>query len=436
MTIMDYNRKIKIFRGGKGPYHEPIWEDVSIPHANFGWVPFTVQQQGTLFRPAPTWTLASMIDQTGGARFVKKGGSDANSGTSWAAAWKKINYAIANAPDNGVIYVDSGIYGWTDGGTASIAWGKNLSLIGVGDVIIDAYIEPTWAKTDGKTYTYQTAWVFGPTLAVFDYSTPDGDGAPLSYAQKASVDDVESEAGSFYWNSNVLYVRPLASGAPSASVRPQYGGNAACRFTADDRKAYLENLNLYASPILIENNSAAGGSAVYLKDCQIMYSNSLVSLRGVDAILQNCKIAHNRAASDAIFGDVKNSVVCRVIEIDCHVWDIGVNNGDDSWNATTNHGAGKNVILNGEYHHTWGPPIGFINDGEAWLLGTYAHNSLAETKDWAKTNFLIEEVLAYLDSCKGSDSKYDFAFGASHNVYARNFDGTANITGGGTLQAY
>ena len=40
------------------------WADVSIPHANFSWIPFTVQKNGRAFRPSPSSTAGGSVTIT------------------------------------------------------------------------------------------------------------------------------------------------------------------------------------------------------------------------------------------------------------------------------------------------------------------------------------------------------------------------------------
>ena len=90
-----------------------------------------------------------------------------------------------------------------------------------------------------------------------------------------------------------------------------------------------------------------------------------------------------------------------------------------------NHGeAGRTVIINGEFHHTYGPPVGLITDGQCWLLGVYSHHNLASSN---QSNYLLDQTVAYLDCCDSSDSPIDIA--AASTVYVRDFDGDASNTG-------
>lgn len=411
--------------GGKGASE---WIDVETPP---GWtwsLPFIIEQKGTTFRPNTSWTVSSMVTQTGGDRYVGKGGDNGNDGLTYATRWLTVSKAIADAPANGRVYISAGKYGWSDGGPNNTAWGKNLSLIASeAGVYFDATANPgSWSLTSGKTYTYQGGILFDP-LYVFDYGTLAADGSPTSYTRQASVDDVEANAGSFYYASNVVYVRPLEAGSPDADVRVQYSGSGLVNFTADNRKVYLQGitaccLKSYAA------KSSSGGSLVAMEDCKIFYPNNgvAINLAGVDGIFRDCIYARNNYAADLLYASG-----CNVIEIDCQGYNTGIA-PDTSYNATTNHTAGKNVIIGGEYYDCRGPNVGFINDGECWLLGVNSHDSVGVSE--FNANYQLNEAIAYLDTCSGSDSTYDFNIAA--DVYVRDFDGAASKTGTGTVQSY
>jgi len=410
------------------------WADVSIPHANFSWIPFTVQKNGRAFRPAPTFELSSLIDQTGGDRYVGKGGNDSADGLTYATRWLTIGKAYTSTPANGRVLVYAGKYAWfTEIGGNWVT--KNLSLIGMeAGVYLDGYFsQGAWSLTSGKTFTYQTAWSgIGNPSYVVDYGTLLSDGAPTSYVLKTSVDEVEAQAGTYYYASNVLYVRPLEAGSPDSDVRQFYAGGKLVSIAADNRKAYIENITTCGLSSLINNASATGGTAAYFKDCKIFYPNlQAFVFNGADGVFQNCTIAYDTNGRDLIGGFAANTVTCKIIEIDCTAHDIGNGVGTQSWNCTTNHNAGKNLIINGEYYNSYGHPIGFINEGEAWMLGTYAHTSLS-TEAANNANYQLDLSLCYMDCCQGDGSTKGFT-PSDTTIYGRSFVGDLTSTAGGSV---
>jgi hypothetical protein len=416
---------------------------VPIPSANFSWVPFAVHKIGGVFQPAPGWALSSMIDQSGGDRYVGKGGNDTTgNGLTYATRWLTISKGLTDTPANGRVLVYAGKYGWSDGAPTASWPARNISLVGMeAGVYLDSYYTSSWSLTTDQTYTYQTAFAVGAPSFVFDYGTLLSDGAPTAYTLMTSIATVEAAAGSYWWSSDVLYVRPLEAGTPDADVRPSYAGGRCVTFGAgaDNQKAYVENITCCGLSNLMGNASAAGGSASYFKTCKFFYPNVGIAFefKGTDGILQDCHVAYKAAAVDLISGTALNTVICRIIEINCTVHDVGIATGTQSWNCTTNHGAGKNLIINGDYSRSYGRPIGFINDGECWMLGTYSHHSLAtDGPGGSNANYQLDESLCYMDNCKGDNSTYGFT--NAHAIYARNFVGDITDSGGGnaTLTPY
>lgn len=420
---LNMNGQIQFWRGGGGG---DVWVDVPVPDAAFNFVPFTIQQKvGTrTFRPKPGWDIKDHVDMTGGDRYVKKGGDNGAAGTSWATAWATIRYALQNAPDNGVIYVDSGIYGWADGGPQNYAWPGNRSLIGAAnDVIIDSYVTPSWSKTGGQTNVYQTAWAYGTAGGVLDYSVIGLDGFPQSYIKKTSVGDVDSNEGSWYWASNVLYVHAVGHGSPSSSVRPQRREGYACNIAADNRKGYLENLRIYSTRIAAANASATGGTEMYVKDCILMakgcdftYMAAHVGNVGANVILQDCEILGGVDAYRGIEYGVANGVTGYLALIDCHIHDIG-----DPAVAITSYcfrslANTKLLVVGGEYDHVLNTTMYIHSSTYAWILGANVHHG--------NVNFNIYSTACYLDNVTGTDyTTQQFVMISAVAVYLRNFVG-------------
>lgn len=434
MGIINLNGQIQFWRGGGEE-----WVDVPVPDAAFNFVPFTIQHKvGTrTFRPKPGWDIKSHVDMTGGNRYVKKGGDNGAAGTSWETAWETIRHALQYAPDKGVIYVDSGIYGWDDGGPQDYAWPRNLSLIGVGNVIIDSYKTPSWSKTGGQTNVYETAWAYGSAAGVLDYSVIEADGFPQAYTKQTSVGDVDSNEGSWYWASNVLYVHAVGHGSPSSSVRPQRREGYAGRIEADNRKGYLENLRIYSTRIAAGNASATGGTEMYVKDCILMAKGcdftsgaSHVGNGGASVILQGCEILGGvTEVNRGIEYFVLNGVTGYLALIDCHIHDIGdpdVATQSLCFRSIQNT---KLLVVGGEYDHVLDATMYMYTGTYAWILGANVHHG--------KYNFWVYSTACYLDNVTGTDyTTQQFNMPAAVAIYLRNFVGGFKGGDGNKMTGY
>ncbi len=404
-------------------YRTSEWKKVP-PPSGWTWdLPFDIQKRGRKFRPDPTWDISAQVSRTGGNYYVSKTGNDTTgNGLSWETSWKtlvKASTALTNI-DNACLYVGAGRYGWNEAGT-SFNLTRNKSIIGVGQVVIDNALPLTWTLTSGRQYTYEATYA-GPAGAVVDWNHLNDDGTPIRYDQKTTINDVEATAGSYMTTSNspwVTYVHTLDNNTPNSDVRPVFAGTWTMGTNATN--IYLENLIFIQQRLVI--NASLGTSTLYMKNCRVLYS--YISFTGNTAYFRDC-LYRGYITSDSAQMDLVGGSGHKLVEIDCEGSYAGGINYFGS-NATTNHTNGQNVIINGEYHHTYGPPIGFILNGKCWLLGTYSHDNLATSQNYY--SFQLEESVVYLDCCRSSGSVRDIGNSNANPVYVRNFIGSSTNNG-------
>jgi len=432
---------LNLFNKGYTDKQSSSWETLSPPD---GWnweLPFDVQKNGTSYRVDPSWDISSIVPRTGGTYYVRNdgGGNDSNNGLSWDTAWATITKAYSTAPTNSVVYIKEGIYGWSDGGAQNYTQTqKNLSLIGVGTVYNDAYL-------DYGTYSLITGSVYGVSTAqspnyVFDYSVfdPDGYRTPYSYDKKTNLGDVVSTPGSFWKDAGggIFYIHTLDGSHPETDtkiVRPQYSGSTFIKIQTDNTNFYVENIISLQSYISLLNGTVTGSTSLYMKDCTIAYKDNqnLVNIAGANAFFQDCKFLYG--ASDGIYGDIRNTLPSKWVEINSIGAYFGIGSGTDSWNATTNHGSGNNFHIGCEYYNCKGPNLGHINNNQVWIVDTYSHDSVA-TAPTSQNNWLLNNTFQYLESCRSAGSSYDFSI--QNNVYIRNYSGSKTKTGAGSIVEY
>ncbi|MCZ7554601.1 MAG: hypothetical protein M5U05_18820 [Anaerolineales bacterium] len=359
----------------------------------------------------------------------KSGNDTTGDGLTWETAWKTVTkaYTALGSTPNVCIFIGEGIWGWNDG-WSNATQSVTRSFVGVGNVEIDTYyIVNPYSLTTGKMYTYESTGLVGPISSVLDYGHRDSDGIPSLYATKTTIDDVEATAGSFYYDTvaKILYVHTLNESAPDANVRSQYMGSNFLSTNVSGVQLYAENFKVYRTPTSISSS----GGITYLNNVHLGYIGMSFT-NNTTAILRDCSWRSSLKMGVATQEDLLYGSAAKIIEIDCE----GSYSGGSTYigsNATTNHDAGENVIINGEYHHTYGPPIGFIGNGKCWLLGTYSHDNLATSANYY--SYQLDEAVAYLDCCRSSGSVKDIG-PMSEIVHVRDFIGGA--TSDASLVAY
>ncbi|MFZ3301328.1 MAG: hypothetical protein WA152_01285, partial [Microgenomates group bacterium] len=88
-----------------------------------------------------------------------------------------------------------------------------------------------------------------------------------------------------------------------------------------------------------------------------------------ECILKNCTISNGGDGNNM---DVRNTVISRVIEIDC---DMSNASNASSDQASTGHNACEIVRINGNYHDVSGQVIADVSGCKTWCLGTLLSNS-------------------------------------------------------------
>ncbi len=360
------------------------------------------------------WKIENQVPRSGGTFYVSKSGNDTTGdGLSWDTAWLTPNKAFNTVPDYAAVYVGEGRYGW--GESPNLA-NKNISMIGVGRVVFDAALPYEWSLVPGKTHTYTSSYG-GPSGIVVDWGTLDADDMPLVYEAKSSINEVEATPGSFYCLGAApftIYVHPLDAGAPDADVRGLYNATRLVIDANQNKNLYVENVEFFGAVTYADGPTTG---CVYLKDCVFFYTG--LSFTSHPAILQGCFYRGFLSEDDAQRDLLYATSGSKIIEIDCggHTSGGSAYNGS---NVSTNHGGGENVIIGGHYHDTYGPPIGYINDGKCWLLGVHSYNNLALAANFY--SFELEEAVAYLDSCISEGSVKDIGPNGE-TVHVRNFQG-------------
>lgn len=424
----------KPFSIGFGTLGGGAWLNVSVPDAAFSFVPFTIQQNGRVFRPAPSFNLRTYANITVPQTYYVDvtSGNDSNTGLSWAQAWKSI-WKAAGTADATQILIKAGYY-FRNQGFAGNTPAASCEIIAVDG--------PVYATTD----TYNTLGPFSPVAShyegsgagrtiqdVYDAAAPDSYGDDVRLTKKTSIAEVDAAENSWWQDGGtlVVYLHLASNRAPDANVRCY---ESSALFTRDNKSFYMENIH-WRGGVGFRNSSATGGLKVYLKDCSAKYalSTDAFDVDGTtETIFQNC-LAAKSVAGDGFSYHVRNGVVPKAIEIDCEGYDCGDATTDQ---GSTMHDAGTIVRINGEYHHTRGQCVADVGASMAWLLGTSLHD--AESTGANDDGYFCGNsgAKSWLDSCTISVANFDLISEAGTTIYTRNLVSDGNNSIAGTLAAY
>lgn len=275
-----------------------------------------------------------------------------------------------------------------------------------GNPIISAENSQTWSLSSGQTNTYQSDET-NQVYRVFDSIQIDANGDYLEYTKQSSIEDVESNPGSWYWANNILYVHCLNNRTPDTDI---HGYLAVKGVSSTNRNVYLEGITLHgggnsASTSNGPINHVSSGSTIYnlyMKNCTVKYSvndNKGVFVNKSTAYIQNCLSAKND--SDGF----NYHTAPKILELKCVGRDNGYA-GESNDNGSSIHGGGTIIRINGEYTRNYGPNVVDINEGtQSWNIGCKSYNSLSELSS-NNNDFMLQQGMMWLDNCKSYGSDY------------------------------
>jgi hypothetical protein len=378
----------------------------------------------TTLKPAATKTY-----------YVSKTGSDANTGADWDHALRNVYTALITKGDADCVYVGAGVWDRTD------AWqGQSLtrscSIIGVGTVVFSDH-QPglTWSLTASQTNTYQTTRA--STIDVLDAATLDSHGDYTRLSTQTSIATVEANPGSYWVSGSTVYVHTADNRAPDANILVMVSA-----YTAEclgNITVYVENIIFQGgtAALRLRDNAAGQTPTLYGLNCEFNYSsattgNGLTLLGASMAILQNCTAKCNR--SDGINGHIQDSILPKMILINCTARDNGETTDDD--NGFTTHDAGFMVIVGGSAFRNKGPNI-ITSAASAWCLGTKAYASAASIAG-ARIDFNTTggSGAMWLDRCTSYGSDNGIVAGATTTIKKKKCNATVADGGAGTVETY
>lgn len=361
----------------------------------------------------------SQFKPTGKTYWVDPNGSDSNSGEDAEHPLQFIKTAM-NKSDVAVVVLKDGIYNYPRCPQHLNGYSKSIAVIaaeGASPVIVSEEGAPSFTKTDGYTYVYQTSQ---KSSAVYDVINKK------PYKPVYSVAEVEAEEGTFYTTdtpSSVTYLHMINGETPGYSKVKCCKTYDVFRITASGEiTVYIEGLTICGGGYggFRVTSDGINRPKVYAKNCKFYGSmfNSAMYLEGCESIVQNCYAAFS---FDDGFGYHAKTREPISIEIGC----VGYGNGyeGDTDNGSTMHDGGAVIRVNGNYYGNKGPNVADVHNTTAsWNIGCHAWKSESSAQDSQNSDFVASDnaVNMWLDSCSGYGSTHSLLANGTGTVRVRN----------------
>ncbi len=362
-------------------------------------------------------------------------GNDANTGDSWAQAYKTFTQLRTVAFDRA--FVAKGNYAYT--GSIPFTTEKEVISVGGKSNFCRGILGTDVVWTSVGSGTFSNVLSAAITLVV-DTSVLDENGLPLRLTKLTSLVDVQATPVSWYKDTgtNTLYVHyadGLTPSRNSAMMAIAASGNT------NGHNNYIENFT-FIGGASFNNNSATPTTTVY-KNCDFIFNtttNGFSALGNGIVFMENCKSCFNFLDG---FNYHKSGVYnVSAIEIGCVGFGNGENNTTSINNGSTAHDNCRVLRIGGIYFDNEGPNVHDVNDSKSLNIDCVAYNSLAVDED-NKTDFALgaaedEACKIWLDGCFTRNELT--TFGAEDrsglgNIFVRN-SFIKNIEGGTYLTTY
>jgi hypothetical protein len=437
------------------------------PNANFNWftTDFTViQAQG----PQQAAVLQDLDDvfeskyrpfMTGNDVYVapaSQGGSDSNTGASWASPFLTLNKALRTTAC-GTVFMWPGTYE-PDGFRYTDTQGDRPKKVvapygGVtlrfnGDVLSAA----TWTANG----TYPSVWQ--TTLSTVNHvtrlllaGTVDEYGLPVPMPLYTSIVDVNNSTLGWYYDSatKILYVRKASENvntttkANLTAVYAPGGDNSVLLFSTT---SYWENIEFWAYPWVLK----VSGQAVpegWFKNCTIKYAAaSSILTTGGHAYSQDC-VGYRSTGDNANYNNALGTTT-ESAEINFsarYAGDVATYGSAatqpanpvstaQNKNGSSNHD-GYVVRVNGEYVNSYGPAVADTDGSYTWSIGSIGGYSFATGA--SRYGFIVQGTTAkaWYDGCKTVGNS-GFNADTSAEGYTFNSFGPQVQSASGTFTTY
>ena len=385
---------------------------------------------------------------SGKTYYVSTTGSNSNDGLTAETAFATLLYAV-NKSDVVLVRVIEGVYTQSKimGSGGYISKSIGIEKYGDGDVIFSTHEALTWSLTSTMTNTYEATLASAP-IAVLDTRASDASDSDI-YSRltlKTSIAEVEATAGTYFWNSSLVYVHLSDDSEPDSDTwaLPSSGYNIYIYHGSTVISAYFEGITFYGGSYGGIGVDGITGTALYGKDLKQYFSQreGMRVKTTPTSIFQDCTSAYN--TDDGFSYNATSAPNVQAIEIRCIGYSNGILGTPNNCNGSTTHDGNKIIRLNCAYYGNKGPNIADITTGtESWNLGCVAFASVSGATNLGKLDFGFNSgnMKVWLDGCRGYSSTKTVIFGTSTDeveAYTRNcnFEIDAEVGGSSIVEKY
>lgn len=374
------------------------------------------------------------------------GGSDSNTGLSWAqrvqSIWKAMSLASASGlPSRIMVDPTAPYYRQLSpcGDNSSRNSAQNILLESLGGrVITGTFDNHTWTKTTGRTYVYEVARTNASRVVCTLYRDAWGD--PLEYAWAASVAACDATEGTWYTDGTTTYVHPFGDSVPTlANCKVILHGVKGFEWYGD------KNLLVRGFEFLGGADGAFrcdGGSTntIVIDDCAMRHGSQSNTFASGTSYTNTVTVLGGAlfAAFDSVATDssidcwnvhASGGAVPTALLVRARARRAG-RGGASSCNLITGHDGTTLISIGGEYQSSYGVGAAFVHAGtKAWLVGDKVGGSYSDVPRGgsgvaASFGAWDSGPTIYLDGCEDWGSEFGVWAEVSGYVYARNHRGS------------
>lgn len=386
-----------------------------------------------------SWTNTYYVDGVGG--------SDANSGLTWALRKKSIGNTMRAASTSGLpsrilVWAKSGLPYYrqvsaSDDGLVRASAVPILLEAMNGRVQIGPYDNLTWSKTGGLTYTYQATR--SSAIRVLNPLVKTDDGLYTDYVWVASSAAVDALEGSWYSDGTTVFVHPHNHDEPSLA-------NARVLMSGVRQLEWQSNQNLFVRGFDFEGGPQGtkifGGSTntVVFDDCTFRYATSSNTFNGGVTTIDGLQVlgcgllaAFNSKADknskDGFNIHSEGAVIPAALLVNCSGTLNGLNPSVSN-NGFTTHDGVKAVSVGCNWAGNYGTGSGHVsNDTQVWSVGDVSGDSMGDViygGSLDRGGFAVWSGSAsmWLDNCMDRGSAIGVFADVGSNMFIRNHRGT------------
>lgn len=364
-------------------------------------------------------------------------GVDSNDGLTWATAVKRVSVAVAKG-DADVILLKGGqdylIDGTSNQGLGVYTAARDVAVVAVGKraTMASARIV-TWTAHPSLANVWESSSTGGTIVGVLDRRSVDAYGDYSSLTLAASVADVGTTPGSWYYASNKITVRLADNTQPNAQVlglRSDVNG-----VEASGIKFYVENIHFIggsAGAFRARNGNAS--TIVIGKDCIASHCWNGDGWQIKDIGLSIAiRVRASGNSNDGFNYHLNNGLDPHGIEIDCSgIHNLALNTG----NGSSAHEDVRLFRINGDYPYNLGPGIADVNTAKTFNVNCSSSQNIAGGGHGIQVQNTAE---IWMDGGTASNNGgADARALDTAKFHARDFlsvGGIGNVGGGATIDA-